>query len=713
MGTGDDMAEEKDLRIGVIICECGQEIAGVIDTEALPNQIERLPGVVYSISEAFPCSKDGCDRLMGAIKEQGLERVLIAGCSPRLVKKLFQETAAKAGLNPDFVDVVDIREGCACVHAREPEAAFRKAVDLIKMSVSRLTGISPKRGRSITPLRSALVLGSGLSGLTSALTLADSGVSVTLLERDDYLGGDIYPLQTDGHTLIGNRIEAVQKHPHVQVMCKVKVTGVRGQVGNFKVTIEQDGKESEIDVGAILIAGGAHFKRSNGNHRFADGYVQSMIEFADELRASENSLIDLRDIVMILPGGEDNGSVCTPLNCYAAVRQALEVKHFNPQVNVTVLFRDLLLGHSGGKGEEDFLWAKDEGVTFFRYHHKYPPVIDDHCVKVYNPLIGDMLEIPSDRVVLSPPIRPRTDADSLSRLFHVPRDEQGFLIERRLPLRPGNYFDDGVYVLGSAHMPVDTAETLFQAYLTSARVSQFLSQETLSVESPAAGIDAGLCTGCGNCVQVCVEEAIHLEPRDEILSLARVNNLRCTGCGNCVVACPVKAITLPGWDDRSILMQISAALESMPGKDEVEGNSTKRILAFTCDWSAFLAAEVAGARHLPYTAEVRTLPMNCSARFDPYHVLWAFLNGADGVFLGACRPGDCHYGTGNLYAQARIEDLKKQLKFYGIDPRRLHLEFLSGDDGEAFSQAITHFAHQVDQCRNCKGEHTYSFGRFE
>jgi heterodisulfide reductase subunit A len=699
METGDDMAEKTKPRIGVIICECGQEIAGVIDTENLSCQVNEIPGVVYSKSEVYPCSKDGSARLCEVIKKQGLERVLIAGCSPRLVKNLFQDITAKVGLHPDFIDVVDIREGCVYVHVNEVEAAFQKALDLIKMGVARLSGISPRKDEAIAPVRSVLVLGSGLSGLTSALTLADSGIPVTLLERKAQLGGDLFPMQTNGSSLVTEKIKAVQKHPDIQLMGKAKVIETRGQPGNFKVIVEQDGRTIDINVGAILIAGGARYMGSNGNHGFADGYVQSMVEFEDELRASENSPIDLRDIVMILPGGEDNGSGCTPLNCYTAIRQALDVKRLKPEVNVTVLFRDLMLGYSGGRGEENFLWAKDEGVTFFRYHNEHPPVIDNHCVRVYNPLLDETLEIPSDRIVLSPPILPRIDADSLSRLFHVHQDGRGFLIERRVPLRPNNYFDDGVYVLGSAHMPVDTAETLFQAYVTSARVSSFLSQKGLLFRSPSAEIDRALCTGCGNCVQVCMAEAIRLEVRDEILSVAEVDSLRCTGCGNCVVTCPVKAITVPGWDDQSILRQINAALESMPGKSEIGENSSKRILAFACEWSAFLAAEVAGARHLPYTAEVRIIPMKCSARFDPNHILWAFLNGADGVFLGACRPHDCHYGHGSLYAQARVEDLKKQLAFYGIDPRRLHLEFVSGDDGEGFNQTITDFTHQIEKCK--------------
>lgn len=187
--------------------------------------------------------------------------------------------------------------------------------------------------------------------------------------------------------------------------------------------------------------------------------------------------------------------------------------------------------------------------------------------------------------------------------------------------------------------------------------------------------------------------AINLEKRDGVLSLSEVNVLRCIGCGNCVVVCPAKAITLPGWNDAAILAQISAALKPppTPGEGDEKTKRDTRVVALSCEWSAYAAADIAGVRRIAYPPEVRIIRMNCSARFDPNLILWAFLNGADGVFLGACHPGECHYGSGNLYAQERIEVLKKQLAERGFDPSRLNLEFLSGDDGEKFAQSIIDF----------------------
>ena len=155
-----------------------------------------------------------------------------------------------------------------------------------------------------------------------------------------------------------------------------------------------------------------------------------------------------------------------------------------------------------------------------------------------------------------------------------------------------------------------------------------------------------------------------------------------------MVVCPVKAISLPGWDNVEIPAQISAALKP-------KQNDSVKVIALTCEWSAYGAADMAGARHLPYPPEVLIMRMNCSARFDPYHILWAFLNGADGVFLGACPVGDCHYGIGNLYARERVAKLQTELKAHGIDPRRLRLEYITVDDGEKFSRDITDFVKQL------------------
>ena len=323
-------------------------------------------------------------------------------------------------------------------------------------------------------------------------------------------------------------------------------------------------------------------------------------------------------------------------------------------------------------------------MTFFRYRRNRPPIISDQTVEVLDTLTGEPVRIPYDRAVLTMPLIPQDNAQNLAALLSLPQDEAGFLAEPRVQLRPGRYTDPGIYVLGSAQQPADTTDALFQAYLTSSRAVRFLRQDSIKVQTPVASIDPVLCTGCGNCPQVCPTQAVRLEKRDGLLSLSEVDFLRCIGCGSCVVVCPVKAITLPGWDNIEIPAQIQAGLQSRL-------NGGVKVIALACEWSAYAAADMAGARRIPYPPNVRILRMNCSARFDPYHILWAFLNGADGVFLGACPPGECHYGIGNLFAQERVEKLKKELAAHGIDPRRLHLEFMTVENGAKLAHALDDF----------------------
>jgi heterodisulfide reductase subunit A len=198
-----------------------------------------------------------------------------------------------------------------------------------------------------------------------------------------------------------------------------------------------------------------------------------------------------------------------------------------------------------------------------------------------------------------------------------------------------------------------------------------------------------LCTGCGNCVESCSFGAISMREREGVLDLSQVDPLLCKGCGNCVVACPVKAISLPINSDAQLLAQIDAAL-TVPSRD---GRS--RILVFGCEWSSHAAAELAGVSKLSYPIEAYLIRVGCSASFDPLHILWAFFSGADGVFLGACPPGDCHYINGNRYAQERINTLKGMLAESGFDPRRLCLEWITPDDPHDFVGKITDFVSLV------------------
>jgi heterodisulfide reductase subunit A len=579
----------------------------------------------------------------------------------------------------------------AYVHPNDP-AAISKAAGLIDIGVARLVTTNAAPSHRGQVVKAVLVIGSGLSALTVALNLADENLHVILLEESGMLGGSVSGLPERTRALLAEKGESVLRHPMIDTLFNSRLVETRGHPGDYEVSIQQGDQLQGYSVGAIVVSNSAQPRAPGSLHWYDRARVKTQAEFEAELQnaATSGKMPEPKDIVMIFCAEESQLETCSRICCNTGIRQAIQAKQLNPDANITVFFRDLYLGGIGEVYEAELMEARKQGVTFFRYRRDQTPVIGNRTVDVFDVLTGEPVRVPFDRVVLTMPLVPPEGTKTLAALLGLPQDKGGFLAEPRMRLRPGRYLDQGIYVLGSVHQPADTAEALFQAYLTAARAARFLRQESITLETPIASIDASLCTGCANCSQVCPTSTIHMTKRDSVLSLASVDAMRCIGCGNCVVVCPVKAISLPGWDNIEIPAQISAALRA--GQ-----NGAPKILGMACEWSAFGAADIAGSQHLSYPSNVRILRMNCSARFDPYHILWAFINGADGIFLGACRPGECHYGVGNLYAKERFEKLRTEMSAHGVNPKRLHLEYLTVDDGRKFARAATDFEEEIRQ----------------
>lgn len=688
------MAEEDGMvypgvpRVGVILCECGGAISRRLDLAELERQAAGLTGVVYTHYEAYPCSKDGQERLRSAIREHNLERILIAGCAPRLVEKLFRQALQDTSLNPGYLMVSNIRDATQ-FFLDDPEAALRKAASISEISAARLTTTQASQPRYGKVQKSALVIGGGLRGLSVALALADQSIPVTLVKLEDDAGEVTPDMPEHIRRMALERGQAARRQPYLTLLEDARLISVAGHPGDYEVGVASGAQTRVLSAGAIIVANTARPKTLGSGHWFDRSRVRTQTEFGAELVSAVGA--GVKDVVFILCAEESQLNHCSRVCCNIGLQQAIRVKQSNPEANVTVLFRELYLSGFGGSQEADLFQARKLGVTFFRYGQNSPPVIGDKTIDIQDVLTREPVRIPYDRAILSMPLIPTENTRTLSTLLGLPLDEFGFLAEPRIRLRPGSYADPGIYVLGSAQQPADSAEALFQAYLASARALRFLSQETIRVDSPVARIDAELCTGCGNCPQVCPANAVHLESRDGILSLSTIDELLCIGCGNCVVVCPVKAISLPGWDNLEIPAQINAALDEShfaPGQS--------KLLVLACEWSAYGAAESAAHRQITFPENARILRMNCSARFDPFHILWAFLNGADGVLLGACNPGECHYGMGNLYARERVAVLHEEMAQHAIDPRRLRLEFFTVQEGEKFSRILADFQRQIE-----------------
>jgi heterodisulfide reductase subunit A len=683
---------ETEAKIGVFICDCGTEIAGFIDTEALVDRTRDLPHVSLAQRGLYNCSREGQKRIKQAIAEQGLNRVVVAGCTPRTHEPLFRTVCQEAGLNGSLFEMANIREQCAWVHADEREKATAKALDLIRIAVAKvaLSEARDKVEAKVTP--AALVIGAGTAGLTAALTLANGGFPVKLVEREQELGGlvrklhTLYPTMQRAEEFISKRIQAVQSNPNIEVLTRGQILDVSGSPGNYHITVGGNGHRTAFDVGTVIVATGAQPSHPDGLFRYDGRRVITQFELEGKLKAGP---VNVQNIVMIHGAGrEEEGPYCSSVYCMTTLKNAILLKEMKPESHVSILFRDLQT--FGELCEDEIVRARQRGINFIHFGSESKPVVKDDVVEVYDLLNGADLSLPYDLVVLSAPLVASDGTHRLASILRIPLDDQGFFPDVHVRLRPRNYIDPGIYVCGNAHYPADTNESLFQAYSAASKALHYLSAGVVTSETPVAVVDERLCTGCGTCVETCAFQAISLEKGDGVLSTAQIAPLLCKGCGNCATACPSKAIALQSSTDRQFLAQISAALAGPE-------NGESRILGLLCQWSGYAAADLAGARHLQYPSSVRLIQGGCSARFDPHHILWAFLNGADGVFLGACEPEECHYVLGNQYAESRIKGLREMLTAAGFDGRRVQLAWLKPDEPEDFVTAITTFAAEVEK----------------
>jgi heterodisulfide reductase subunit A len=677
---------EGEARIGVFFCECGGRISGAIDIDEVAEAAGSMPCVVEIRREAYGCSKAGLRDIRSAVHEYELDCVVIVGCTPRANEPLFRAALEEWGLDACQLEMVNVREQCALVHSSDVQAATRKALALTRMGVAKAAVLEPVEKVEVDVTPAVMVVGGGVSGLTAAATVAARGFPVKLVEKEHELGGQVaalhtlYPTGESAREFIDKRIRSVREHEGIEILTAARVTDVSGSVGDYEVTVEQEGKVSEFHVGAVIVATGAR-EADVGEQLECDGVrVMAQSELERALLQGDAGVERVAIVV-----DEPNPEAYSAVSAAAALKNSAVLKRRDPGATVSLLFNDLSADLSGTMIRE----ARTLGVQFYKYDGHQAPRVVDGVIEVFDHLRGEEATIPCDVVVLAMPLVPRDDAAAVGRTLGLPVDRRGFLLEPSLRLRPGSYIPRGVFVCGSAHYPVSARESVFQGYRAAVRALRHLSAGKLNSRGPRAHVFDSLCVGCGTCVESCPFHAISMVGREGALDVSSIDVSLCTGCGNCTVVCPAKAITMEPYTDTELIAQIDAALSVPP-------NGEPRLLGLMCEWSAYAAADLAGAEGREYPPQLRILRVGCAGRFDPYLILWAFLQGADGVLLGACDPGMCHYVRGNEWAAERVENLRGLLKQAGFDPRRLRLEWLKPDDAQKFVEVVTEFTAEME-----------------
>jgi len=555
-------------RIGVFVCHCGINIGGVVNVPEVVKYAMTLPNVVYSEDNLYTCSSEGLSKIKEGIEKHNINRVVVASCTPRTHEPLFRATCEEAGLNKYLFEMANIREHCSWSHMDEPYKATEKAKDIVRMAVVKARLLEPQEEPEIEVVPSTLVIGGGISGMTAALSLADQGFQVYLVEKEPELGGTVrhlhklYPTMVDASEGLNKIVDAVKLNKNIKVLTSTIVTQVKGFIGNFDVSVQKGNSDAaNFRVGAIIVATGADVFQPVGMYGYKE-YDNVITQFELEQLLKGGQLEKTERIVMIqcIGAREEKGrTYCSRICCMTALKNALLIKDLQPETDVYILFRDLQT--YGKEYEEWHRMAQDRGVIFIKYVQEKPPQVvagPDRklTVDVYHALLGEQVRVESDLIVLSTPLVQHEDAKELSQMLKVPLGLDGFFFEAHVKLRPIDFATDGIYVCGTAHSPKDAAESVTQALGVASRAAIPMAVKHLRTEAITAIVDESLCSGCGTCVKICPYSAIEKDEK----GVARVTAVVCKGCGMCGASCPEKAISMRHFTDEQVVAQALAAL---------------------------------------------------------------------------------------------------------------------------------------------------------
>jgi heterodisulfide reductase subunit A len=600
-------------RIGVFVCHCGHNIAGTVDVEGVAERLRGYPGVVYSVDYIYMCSDPGQDLIKEAIREKGLDGVIVAACSPAMHEATFRRAVAAAGLNPYQYESANIREQCSWPHEGEREAATLKAEEIIKATVEKVGRNQPLSPISAPLTRRALVIGGGIAGLQAALDIAEAGYAVILVEREAILGGHMAQLSgtylnfEGAEGLLASKIEQVTDHPHIQVLTQAEVEEVGGYIGNFMVKVRsqqgnkatgQQGNEATgqrrykglreqvgggkslphplgnsltLNVGAIVVATGYELYPKAKLAEYGLGRIPDVIDGLEfermlsptgptggQVRRPSDGRVPQEVVFVQCAGSRDperGVPYCSKICCMYTAKQAMMYKQQVPDGQAYVFYIDI---RSMGKGYDEFVQRAMEEHRVLYLRGKVSKVFQqDGRVMVWgaDTLSGMTVEVPADLVVLATAVVPHEGAVELARKLRIATDEHGFYTEAHPKLRPVESSTAGIFLAGAGQGPKDIPETVAQASGAAAKVLSLFAQEELIHDPLVATVDAELCSGCGACVEVCPYEAREIHP---VWNIAVVKDVLCQGCGACVVACPNKASQLRNSTPTQLLAMMDA-----------------------------------------------------------------------------------------------------------------------------------------------------------
>ena len=552
----------EDARIGVFVCHCGINIAQTVDVEKVVEAAKDLPNVTHAENMLYACSPDSLSRIKELVHEKGLNRVMVASCTPRTHEPLFQEIIRDAGLNKYLFELADIREQCSWCHMGQNEVATEKAINIVRMNIAKVKLFEPVETGSVNVTPGAMIIGGGVAGMTSALSLGDQGFDVHIVEKENKLGGLVNNLYrtldgSDVQSFINKNIADVEAHPKITVHKGVEVKNTDGFVGNFKSTLT-DG--AGFEHGAIVIATGGieykptEYKYGDNEHVITQRDLEKRLE-SEVPRAGEHYVM-----IQCVGSREEPNNYCSRICCQDAIKNAVAIKEKSPDVQVTILYRDI---RTYGLREEYYKKARDLGVLFIRFELERKPEVEITGnilqVNTFDYMLNQNITFKADYVILSTGLRPHPTTAKVGETYKLTINPDGYFLEAHVKLRPVDFPSEGIFVAGLAHAPKNLDETISQALAAAGRAGVLLSHDQLGISGIIAKHDKDICMSCLTCLRVCPFDSPYIDEDGKVSH----NEVKCMGCGICATVCPAKAFQVNNFRDDQIVAMIDSLAENI------------------------------------------------------------------------------------------------------------------------------------------------------
>jgi len=695
----------KDVRVGVFVCDCGTNIASVVNVPEVVEYAKTLDHVVVADEGKWSCSVDYLTKLQGLIKEHDVNRVVVASCTPRTHEPLFKRAIKDAGVNPYLLEFVSIREQVSWVHMKEPEIATEKAKDLIKMGVAKATLLEEGQEIKLPVKTDCMVIGGGIAGMNAALHIADQGFNAFIVEKEPQLGGllnHIYFISHDNHKIqseeiLKKKIDEIEAHPNVKVYTSAQIEEVDGYIGNYTVTLSTNGTNRKLDISTIIVATGMKEIEPEGQYEYGnDSRVVTQLQLEKLIGAWNagyetgnvelhipNTNLSIKDVAVINCVNSKNESRgCCHVGCHNSVKNAIALKTLNKDIRIHILYRDLSMIKEEGKALEE---AKRLGVKFLRFpDDQYPEMKKENGnlkLKVYDILLGKEFEITTDLLVLTTGFTGNDGVDEIKGHLKVSTNSEGFFQESHVKLGPLEFPADGIALCGCAKTPTSFKESCEEGIGAAMRASIPMKNGYIETDGIVADIDLEDCNQCGLCFERCPYNAIQVDDDKQ----PEVIKALCKGCGLCSADCPKECISIVHYTDEQIIAQVEAALAE---------NSEEKIIGFVCHWCALGGVDMAGVSRLQYPPNARLIRVMCSARVSIKMIQRAFDLGVAGVLVAGCEFPTCHYISGNYAAETRVRRAKRKLAKKGYDPDKLWNVWCSAADGPKFANTMREMVKQ-------------------